>query len=372
MRQRLWLAVVVSLVASLPSAAEGPAIDHQPLGCVVAGRFPRLEARLAPAESIARARVQFQPQGVRYWYGVDMTASAGVFSAVLPRPKKSLASYRYYIEVTDTALGTTRTAEYTTTVAAGAGACADAKEAEGAASGVVKLHVPAGAPTVPGGFSANGVVAAGTGAAVAGVAVAAGATTAVAAGGGISAAALVIGGVAVAGAGAAVAVTQGRSGDAAASGGNERMFNGPFEGDFVQTLNFVGHTCTTTLRLAGTAMIRLNESSGSVNGHFVTNGSDTQTANTCQTGSGFSISAAWAAALTGTTGALEAHLQQTSTGGGPTATTTTQVYEFTGALRGDVIAGTMTVNASGDGRPPAGQGLPFDWTGTATIPVTLR
>jgi hypothetical protein len=377
MRQRLLVALVVSLAASVPASAEGPAIEHQPLGCTVAGRFPRLLARVASAESIARARVQFQPQGGRHWYGVDMTAQGAVFTGVLPKPKKSLASYRYYIEVTDAALGTTRTPEYTTTVARGAGACADATRAEGLASAMVKLQAPPGAPAVPGGFSATGVVASGTGAAVAGAAVAAGATTAVAAGGGISAAALVIGGVAVAGAGAAVAVTSGRS-----SGSNEGQntdtsatYSGPYNGQFVLVMHYPGNDCTATHTLSGTATIRLDQATGPVTGTLSVNGTDSRTADTCLSPTLLSVSPTWGAPISGTAAALEARMQQGPTiDNGVAVTTTTNVYAFTGALSGGVITGTIVITASGDGRPPAGQSSPrpFTWDGSATIPVTVR
>ena len=53
-------------------------------------------------------------------------------------------------------------------------------------------------------------------------------------------------------------------------------------------------------------------------------------------------------------------------------TTSTNVYEFSGALSGGVIVGTMTITRSGDGRPQPGLGFPFTFGGTKTIPVTLR
>ena len=40
--------------------AEGLAIDHRKVGCIVAGKYPRLNACFAPASSLARARVYFR------------------------------------------------------------------------------------------------------------------------------------------------------------------------------------------------------------------------------------------------------------------------------------------------------------------------
>lgn len=160
MLQRMFYVLVVSVVSAVPVAAQALVIEHQPVACVVAGRFPQLEASFTPADSVARARVQFQAEGTRHWYGVAMMRAGAGFSAVLPQPKKSLKSYRYYLEVTDTELGTSRTPEYSTAVVASGAACADMK-AGSVASAAVKLEVPAGAPSVPGGFSASGVSAVG-------------------------------------------------------------------------------------------------------------------------------------------------------------------------------------------------------------------
>ena len=65
----------VGVLALLSSsvAAQTPGIDHQPVGCAVAEKFPRLEARFAPADTIAAARVVFQGQNPE-WYSVAMKA----------------------------------------------------------------------------------------------------------------------------------------------------------------------------------------------------------------------------------------------------------------------------------------------------------
>jgi hypothetical protein len=375
MFQRLSCALLVSFVASVPAGAEAPAIQHEPVACVVAGRFPRLEARFAPAESVARARVQFQAEGGRHWYGVAMKPGGTAFSAVLPKPKKSLKSYRYYLEVVDTALGTSRTPEYSTTVAASGAACADVKEAGSVSSAVVKVEVPAGAPSLPGGFSASGVTAVGA----AGAAVAAGAATAAAAGGGVPAALLIGGGVVLAGAGVAVA--------AGAAGGKSEVVNddgvaasttyrGSYNGQFAQISHHsgTGNTCAATYALAGTATLTLDQTSGAATGSFSTNGTDTFVSNTCLSPSANSgVSPSWGAPLTGTTGALSARLQQgPTTVNGVAVTTSSSVYEFSGALNGGVIVGTITLTLSGTGVPQAGAGFPFTFEGSTTIPVTLR
>jgi hypothetical protein len=77
------------------------AITHKDVGCVLAGRFPRLEACFTPAEAVGRAQVQFRADETGPWYAVDMKTEGGCASAVLPKPTASISSFRYFIEVID-------------------------------------------------------------------------------------------------------------------------------------------------------------------------------------------------------------------------------------------------------------------------------
>jgi hypothetical protein len=194
--------VVLLFLLPALARAQAPGIDHQPVACAAAGRFPRLEARFTGPETIAAARVVFQGQTAD-WYSVAMNGEGAVFAGVLPKPKKDLKSFRYYIEVTDKALGTNRTPEYATAVVDGAGACNGKLMAVALASATVVLQGPAGAAALPAGFASSGVVAAGSAAGSA-----AGATGA-SVGGGLSAVA-VAGIVAGAGGAAAVGVSAAR------------------------------------------------------------------------------------------------------------------------------------------------------------------
>ena len=183
-------------------------IDHQPVGCAAAEKFPRLEARFVPADTIATARVLFQGANTQAWYSVAMKPEGSMYSGVLPKPKKSLKTFRYYIEVTDKVLGTNRTAEYTTSVVDSASACKGRMLAGALGSASVLLQVPAGAAALPAGFLSTGVVVAGS---AAGSATGAGAT--VAGGGGIPTP-VVVAGVVAAGVGAgAVVVAKARKAD---------------------------------------------------------------------------------------------------------------------------------------------------------------
>lgn len=203
------------------AAAQGLTVDHPPVACVVAQRFPALAARIDPADRVAAARVYFRVEGGRHWYYVEMTGRDGVYSAALPRPAKRTKRIEYYIEAVDTASTSFRTPDHRPAVAGSTAECSHATTVAGTGGvpTVVVVHAPPGAPALPTGFETPGLAAAGssgaaagaagaaTGAVVAGTAAAAGAG-----GGGIGTAALVAGGVVVAG-GAAAAVTLGGGGD---------------------------------------------------------------------------------------------------------------------------------------------------------------
>lgn len=161
---------VLLLAASSGAQAPTPTIEHQPVACAAAGKFPRLEARFSPSGSVASARVVFQGQSPE-WYAVAMKSEGATFVGVLPKPKRSLKSFRYYIEVTDKALGTNRTADYTASVVESSSACQGRILAGALASAAVVLQGPAGAVGLPVGFASAGVVAAGSSAGTAGAAV---------------------------------------------------------------------------------------------------------------------------------------------------------------------------------------------------------
>jgi hypothetical protein len=122
-------AVMLGLVGFLsPPAvrAEGVAIDHQAVGCVVAGKYPRLNACFAPRSSLARARVYFRvADAPPDWYYVEMTAGTPCHAGTLPRPKKELIGRRiqYYMDAFDRSFTESRTPEKEALVVANASEC---------------------------------------------------------------------------------------------------------------------------------------------------------------------------------------------------------------------------------------------------------
>jgi hypothetical protein len=237
------------------------AIDHRGVGCVEAGRFPRLEAAISPSGEVSRARVLFRPRAAAPWYAVAMKGEGNVFAAALPKPKKTLAEFEYYIEAVGRAFDVARTPEYRPRVVSGRMACEQGRVMAGSVEAAsVAVEVPAGAPAVPAGFATTGVTAA----AATGAVATAAATTAAASG--IGATALVVGGVAVAG-GAVAAV-------AAASGGESAptttlpppTLTGRWTGTALET-DRVGQ-CMATWGIT----LNLTESAGSLSGDITIDG----------------------------------------------------------------------------------------------------
>jgi len=208
---------VARAVLSLCLAGAAPAlateIDHRAVDCVVVGSHPRLEARLTPSETVGRARVFFRPSTASPWYSVTMQPEGAGFVGVLPKPLARLKKFIYYVEVTDTALAVSRTAEFTPVVVAGAGACKDKMMAGALSSATVALEAPVGAPALPAGFAPSGVASAAGAAPVGSAASGAGMS------GGLKAALIVGAGAAAAGAAVAAGGGDGGSDDGEGSSG---------------------------------------------------------------------------------------------------------------------------------------------------------
>jgi hypothetical protein len=157
---RVGLAVPLLLAAA--PAARAVTIAHEGAGCVIAGRFPRFEARLDPAGEVARARVFFRAEGTPHWYSVDMTAGAAGFTGVLPKPRRTTPRIQYYVEASDRAFASARTPERVVQVVGSPGECeTNALVAPVSATARVVVTAAPGAPAVPAGFLSAGLAGAG-------------------------------------------------------------------------------------------------------------------------------------------------------------------------------------------------------------------
>jgi hypothetical protein len=182
MRKAAFVLGLLGLLSPSALQAEGVAINHGTVGCVVAGQYPRLNACFAPRSSLARARVYFRvADAPPDWYYVEMASNSPCDAGILPRPKKELVGRRiqYYLNAFDRSFTESRTPEAEALVVANASEC----HSKLPVAPVVNSATVAVFPSLPAGFA--GGAAAGLGA---------GATAALAVGG----AAVVGGGVAVA------------------------------------------------------------------------------------------------------------------------------------------------------------------------------
>jgi beta-lactamase regulating signal transducer with metallopeptidase domain len=95
-----------AIAGSPPTQASEAALDdgiaHEPLGCLVAGRYPEIDATMEPASEVEEARLYFFAEaapdpGKEYW--VAMTQDGSRFVGRLPKPTVEAKSVRYRIEV---------------------------------------------------------------------------------------------------------------------------------------------------------------------------------------------------------------------------------------------------------------------------------
>lgn len=237
MRKSLLVGLLGLVLAGPSLAGLNPTIDHRPVACVVADRFARLVARFAPGETVAAARVVFQPENSDQWWAVLMKPEGTGYVGVLPKPRRVLRAVRYYVEVTDKSLATARTPDVIASVVSSAGECKGKLVAGELGAAAISLQSAAGgAAGLPAGFASSGVAAG----SAAGGAAAAGAAAA----GGISTGLLIAGGAAVAGAGAAVAASQ-ADGKRAASPApcQSDLIVGHWVGDQTITNSGTGQSC---------------------------------------------------------------------------------------------------------------------------------
>src|SRR5229473_4943734 len=100
MALRLSRSTLAAALALTPGVlwAQAPEIDHQPIGCIVADKYPRLSACFKPSSQVARARVYFHAEGVRDWYYVEMKSAVPCYEAALLRLPHPLRLRRRHLQ----------------------------------------------------------------------------------------------------------------------------------------------------------------------------------------------------------------------------------------------------------------------------------
>ncbi|HUG53905.1 MAG TPA: hypothetical protein VMR21_09895 [Vicinamibacteria bacterium] len=356
-----WATVLVALTLSVsPAVAATVTIDHPAVGCAVAEKYPQFQARFSPADNLAKARILFQPQGTTQWYAVAMHSEGPVFHGVLPKPKKDLETFRYYIEAIDTAAGTTRTPDQTARIVGTAMECEGGMMAGSLGTAAVALEVPAGAPAIPAGFASTGVTVTAAGAA-AGAAVAAGA----AAGGGGLSTAVVIGAVGAAAAGGAVIVANKVGG----SDGSGQTYSGQVSGEYTWTNvcpTPVGGTssCQKRYAISATATAMLTEDSGGSSRLRITGTmAEVGVVGGCDPGG--SIGLDRGCDLNGSPSGLTCRSEDSGINSNGSQTFVT---EFSGGLSGGAITGNVTFTDIST----SGFSTPGGFSGTCTASASAR
>jgi len=153
-------------------------IEHDAVDCIVAGKFPRMNACFQPASALATARVYFRVEGTEDWYYVEMGPEAPCYSGYLPKPGKQLVDKKieYYVQATGKQYAEGQTQIYDPIVVSSEDRC-QKKLAPYVSRASVRVF-----PAMPGGFAASSFPVALV--AGAGAATAAGVGTAVALSGG--------------------------------------------------------------------------------------------------------------------------------------------------------------------------------------------
>ena len=181
-----------------PTTPAGPAplaVAHSPVGCMVAGTNPQIDAGISPEGQVQTGRVYFHSALGGAFYYVEMMPETGRYVGVLPKPRLDAGPITYYVEGVGRDFAQSQTPEARALVVEKPEDCKDRPLAALGPADPVRVFSVAGGTALPPGFMGiSSVVAAGTGA---GAAVA-GTTAAAAAGGGISGTTIAIVGGAIA------------------------------------------------------------------------------------------------------------------------------------------------------------------------------
>ena len=168
MTRATWrgIALVLPLFPA-PLLAQGLNIDHKPVGCIVAEKYPKMSACFSPASQVARARVYFRAEdGPPNWYYVEMKSEAPCHAGILPKPKKALIGKKvlYYVNAFDQKFAENRTVDNAALVVGSESQCKkDVPVAPFVTSASVAVF-----PAVPAGFATGGLGTAAVVGAVAG------------------------------------------------------------------------------------------------------------------------------------------------------------------------------------------------------------
>ena len=128
------LAILLAAHPFAPAAAQEPAaaaaplplsVAHSPVGCMVAGTNPQLDAGISPDDRVQAGRVYFHSVLSTAFYYVEMMPQAGRYVGVLPKPRADAGPVTYYVEGVGRDYSQTQTAEQSAVVVEKAEDCRD-------------------------------------------------------------------------------------------------------------------------------------------------------------------------------------------------------------------------------------------------------
>lgn len=158
-------------------------ITHEPVGCMVAGQFPLLDAVIDQPDSVARARVYFKSSLSPEYYYVEMTRGqaeqVAQFFGKLPKPKLDATPITYYVQTMTTDFKESQTPEIQAIVVADESECPQGLKVApvGPPGAVTVFSAGTAVVVVPVGFATAGLAIGG--AVLIGALIAAALTTAV-------------------------------------------------------------------------------------------------------------------------------------------------------------------------------------------------
>jgi len=153
------------LLTAAPQDAPATAMEvvHTPVGCMVAGTNPQIEAGIAPAEQVQAGRVYFKSALGDAYYYVEMTPDAGRYVGVLPKPRIEAGPVTYYVEGLGRDYSQRQTPENRAVVVEQASDCGDKPVAALGPNDPVRVFSIGGGTAPPPGFSGVSSVTAGVG-----------------------------------------------------------------------------------------------------------------------------------------------------------------------------------------------------------------
>jgi hypothetical protein len=156
MQQRGLLAALVltpaMLALPLASQAQGVAVDHKEVKCIVAGKFTRMAACFDPGPALARGRVYFRAGGTVPWYFVEFKPDAPCFTTYLPKAKPEIKLVDYYVEGLGKDSSANRTADFQPIVVEHAEDCKDRPAGAFVNKASIVVGAVGGGPAIPAGF----------------------------------------------------------------------------------------------------------------------------------------------------------------------------------------------------------------------------